>query len=406
MYFDSRARDFDTSLRQNRAKIIADTIGKCIRPEYKTAMEFGCGTGLIGMALTDRFDSILFVDSSREMVRKVQEKIPDLPWAKAIQIDLTQETLDRRFDFIFSSMVLHHIIDTPDILSVLFALLNPGGTLVLVDLEPVAPAFHIAEPGYSGHHGFKQSEMAHMLQLAGFGEIQSTAFYKGEKDVGSQLVPYSLFIASARKSNEKCVIISGGRFTPKLNTGNGAFIIACDRGYDYAKRAGIQPHMAVGDFDSYSGEIEPGVAIDRYKSEKDDTDTMIAVRHAVAHGYKDLTLLCALGGRFDHTYANLQAAAFAAQSGMKVTLSDDETVIYAISRQSLQLKRQEGFSLSLFAFTDTCTGVTTKGLKYPLENAVLENTFPVGTSNEWAADEAEITVKDGVLLIILSKLFP
>jgi Predicted methyltransferase (contains TPR repeat) len=199
MYFDSQAYDFDTPRRQHRAKIIANAIRQAIRPEYTTALEFGCGTGLVGMELISDFASILFVDSSQEMVKKVRGKISNIPSAEAIKIDLTQEPFARRFDFIFSSMVLHHIVDIQHILSVLYQRLTPKGTLVLVDLNPVDPLFHIAEPNYFGHHGFMQTELAETLEKVGFSSVETATFFQSTKDTNAGPVPYSLFYARAVK---------------------------------------------------------------------------------------------------------------------------------------------------------------------------------------------------------------
>ena len=198
-YFDDRAHDFDTPKRQARAKVIADTLKQTILPEYITAMEFGCGTGLVGMELVNEFDSILFVDTSREMIKKLQQKIAMIPSAKAQQIDLTREPLEQQFDYIFSSMVLHHITDIENILRVLQSRLRPGGMLALVDLNPVDVLFHSEDPDFAGHHGFAQSEMAQWLAEAGFADIRTETFFEDIREMACGDVPYSLFLATASK---------------------------------------------------------------------------------------------------------------------------------------------------------------------------------------------------------------
>jgi thiamine pyrophosphokinase len=201
----------------------------------------------------------------------------------------------------------------------------------------------------------------------------------------------------------RCVIISGGECSDIIGVTENDFVIACDRGYEYAKNANIVPDLVVGDFDSYSGGIEPGVVTVKHPREKDDTDTMIAVRHAVEHGYKELIMFCALGGRLDHTYANLQAAAYAARNRLLTTVFDNSTIIYVLCNGTLQLPRRDGYSVSLFSHSDRCEQVTTQGLKYPLKEAVLTNDLPMGVSNEWDGERAAVSVGDGTLLIILSK---
>ena len=102
-----------------------------------------------------------------------------------------------------------------------------------------------------------------------------------------------------------CAIISGGEYSPMDDIKAAEYIIACDRGYSYAKRSGIVPDLLLGDFDSYTGKLPEGAAVERLPREKDDTDTMHAVRRALELGFTRISLYCALGGRLDHTLANL-----------------------------------------------------------------------------------------------------
>ena len=103
-----------------------------------------------------------------------------------------------------------------------------------------------------------------------------------------------------------CAIISGGEYSPMDDIKAAEYIIACDRGYSYAKRSGIVPDLLLGDFDSYTGKLPEGAAVERLPREKDDTDTMHAVRRALELGFTRISLYCALGGRLDHLLANLQ----------------------------------------------------------------------------------------------------
>lgn len=201
--------------------------------------------------------------------------------------------------------------------------------------------------------------------------------------------------------DRRCVIITGGSFSPLTNIKNTDFIIACDKGYEYAQQAGLRPDLLVGDFDSYAGSIDSTLTTQRYQPEKDDTDTMIALRYAVAHGYRDIVLFCALGGRLDHLYGNLQGAAFAVTHGCRVEINDQNTHFYFLQNGTIRLPRRDGFSLSVFSFTDQCEDVSIRGAKYPLEHATLTNTFPLGVSNEWV-DEVEISVGNGILMVVLS----
>lgn len=200
-----------------------------------------------------------------------------------------------------------------------------------------------------------------------------------------------------------CLIISGGDFSP-FAVPEGTFVIACDRGYAYACRCGIRPDLVLGDFDSFSGEVEAGIPVRKLPTEKDDTDTMSALRFALAQGCREITLVCALGGRLDHLLANLQAAAFAAKTGAQVRILGKDTEILTLRGSSLCLPRREGFSLSVFAWEDRCRGVSITGAKYELRDAEISNVFPLGVSNEWAAPVVEISVQEGTLMIVLSRL--
>ncbi len=204
--------------------------------------------------------------------------------------------------------------------------------------------------------------------------------------------------------SQSCLILSGGEFSPFPAPEAGCFVIACDRGYAYARRCGIKPDLALGDFDSYTGPVEEGVPVLRLPAEKDDTDTMSALRLALDRGCSEITLVCALGGRLDHLLANLQAALFAARRGASLRILSADTEILSLREGSLRLPRREGWSLSVFAAEDRCRGVTLRGAKYPLEDAELTNDFPLGVSNEWAAEDAEISVREGTLLVLLCRL--
>ena len=201
-----------------------------------------------------------------------------------------------------------------------------------------------------------------------------------------------------------CMIISGGTFTPLPQPDETTFVIACDRGYTYARRCGIRPDLLVSDFDSYDGPVDPEIPLQRFPSEKDDTDTMIAIRAALERGFREAVLYCALGGRLDHTLANLQSLAFALSHGLRLRIVSEDTEVLLLQNGTLSLPRREGFALSVFAFSDRCRGVSLHGTKYTLTDAELENSFPLGVSNEWAEDAATVSITGGTLLIVLSKL--
>ena len=203
-----------------------------------------------------------------------------------------------------------------------------------------------------------------------------------------------------------CLIISGGRFAnlpPMLLEAD--YVIACDKGLDHADRYGIRPDIVIGDFDSVSDEnkvrIEGGeLKSERYPKEKDDTDTMIAMRHALELGYRDIRMVCVFGERMDHAYANIQTAHFGAARGAEVRMYDEVTEVIVFSEGTVKLSGKKGNAVSVFSLSDTCRGVTIKGTKYELEEGELINSFPLGQSNEFADDHAEVSVKEGVIMAV------
>ncbi|MBR6915409.1 MAG: thiamine diphosphokinase [Clostridia bacterium] len=202
----------------------------------------------------------------------------------------------------------------------------------------------------------------------------------------------------------RCVIISGGD-EEKIGDVRGAFVIGCDRGCLYAERQGIRPDLCVGDFDSYGGPLPDGAPVVRLPQEKDDTDTMYAMRYAVENGFDRADITCAFGGRLDHTLANLETAVFGAKAGLIVTLSGngERAAAFGPSAGVVRIPRREGYSLSVFAGCGEARGVTIKGTKYEIENGALSASFPLGASNEWARDEASVSVSEGTLLVITSR---
>jgi len=102
--------------------------------------------------------------------------------------------------------------------------------------------------------------------------------------------------------------------------------------------------------------------------------------------------------------ANLQSLKFAAQYGLDSWMHDDRTDIYVFSKGTKSFEKREGYSFSVFALSDECRGVSISGTKYLLENAAVTNSFPIGVSNEWKEETAEVSLESGILMVVLSKL--
>ncbi len=214
----------------------------------------------------------------------------------------------------------------------------------------------------------------------------------------------------------KCVIISAGSFTPvSISLEEGDYCIACDAGFMYAEQIGILPDLIVGDFDSTSEHGEMAIRslqeiaesdpdrIVRLDIKKDDTDTIKAVKIGLSKGYRKFYLYGALGGgRFDHSIANIQTLLFIKRNGGKGYIMDADRVLTVVENETIRFHRGNTGFLSIFSLGDKAKGVTLKGLMYTMENGVISNDFPLGVSNEFIIDEeAEITVEDGALLVVL-----
>lgn len=214
----------------------------------------------------------------------------------------------------------------------------------------------------------------------------------------------------------KCFIITSYLSSPigdnNVKMGAEDYVICADGGYAHAAGSGIVPHLVIGDFDSLDRtlQIPAQVEVLSVGAEKDDTDTMLCVKHGMEKGFDDFVIIGGLGGRLDHTFANLQTMSYAVDHQVAIRIIDGKNQAIMIGPgigrengpQEVRLPKAEGCKLSLFSFSDQCR-VTIQGVKYPLQDYLLTSSFPLGTSNEFAAEEAVITNGFGKLLIILSK---
>ncbi len=200
----------------------------------------------------------------------------------------------------------------------------------------------------------------------------------------------------------RCLIIAGGDYAPVGPVGED-FVLACDRGLAYAQREGIVPNLILGDFDSYRGALPEGIPVLRYPAEKDDTDTMLAVRWAADNGFDTVRLACCFGGRLDHLLSNIQTLHLAAKLGMEAEAEDEHTCLRILRPGSYRLPRRRGWSLSLLALTEKVEGLSIRGTKYEVENVTLHNPTTLGQSNAFVSD-AEIVFTSGILAVVCCRL--
>lgn len=200
-------------------------------------------------------------------------------------------------------------------------------------------------------------------------------------------------------SDAACFIFGAGPFYGLVETPKpGDRVLAADGGYRHCLAVGLQPDLLLGDFDSLD-DLPPELESKKFPVEKDDTDTMLAIKLGLDLGHRIFHLYGGTGGRMDHTLANLQALAYLAQEGARGYLYDEGYVFTAIKDDRLSLSpRKEGI-FSVFCLGSEAHGVSIRGAQYPLDRAPLSPFFPLGVSNHFQGQPVEIEVEDGCLLI-------
>ena len=200
-----------------------------------------------------------------------------------------------------------------------------------------------------------------------------------------------------------CYVVGAGEnYGLDFQPVTGDFVIAADAGLCYLDKQGIRADLVIGDFDTLKCIPKHSNTI-VLSAEKDDTDTLAAVREGIRAGYTNFHIYCGTGGRIDHTMANLQVIAYLSANNMRGFLFDHGSVITAITNDRLCFKKNPCGYVSVFSCSTKAEGVTLCGLKYELNNAVLTNTFPIGVSNEFIDRESSISVSDGTLFIVFPK---
>ncbi len=194
--FDLVAGQYDTPERVRVTNIIADAIRPRIENgAQKSAIDFGCGTGLVGLKLLEDFRSVLFLDASANMVEVVRQKLrrARIPNAEVLCCDFEEDSpSDIQADYILMAQVLLHIRDIEPLLARLYAALREGGHLLIVDFDK-----NEAVVSSEVHNGFVQDDLMSLLKRLGFAAVCSETFYHGENLFMGQ--DASLFLMDAVK---------------------------------------------------------------------------------------------------------------------------------------------------------------------------------------------------------------
>ena len=201
-------------------------------------------------------------------------------------------------------------------------------------------------------------------------------------------------------SEKTCYIFGAGDFFgfhKKIHEQD--LVLAADGGYEYALQLSIKVDKLIGDFDSIRTSSLPDDRI-IYPKEKDDTDMLLALKYGLEHHYRKFENFGGLGGRFDHSLANLQALCFLNEHHATGTLHGDHYTLTTLKNGTLSLPTKKEGYISIFSLSDCSIGVTIENLKYTVKNAVLNRTFPLGVSNAFIGKPATICVKNGTLAIL------
>jgi SAM-dependent methyltransferase len=199
--FDERAATWDEDPdRRRRAAVVAARINELVRPTPETrVLEYGAGTGLLSFALKPYVGPITMADISTGMLAEIDKKIAASGMAdvRAVQLDLTTDPVPpERYDLVCLQLILHHILDTDQILRALRETLVPGGVLAVADLDTEDGTFH--KEAYEGYFGFDRAELGDKVRDAGFIDVRFEEVFTIQKERGGRLRDYSMFLMLAR----------------------------------------------------------------------------------------------------------------------------------------------------------------------------------------------------------------
>ena len=202
---------------------------------------------------------------------------------------------------------------------------------------------------------------------------------------------------------QRCVIVGGAgireyqRIRESLRGDD--WFVYCDGGLKHVQELGREPNLIVGDFDSHE-QPETDTETIVLPCEKDDTDTVYALKEAVRRGFRDFLLIGVTGERFDHTFGNISLLLYLDSLGIPACILDDYSEMSIISRETVEVKEDCSW-FSLLNISGTAKGITIRGAKYPLTDGEITSEYQYGISNEVLPGEtARVSVREGRLLLV------
>ncbi len=199
-----------------------------------------------------------------------------------------------------------------------------------------------------------------------------------------------------REEIGRCVICGAAatRLTPSF--GPNDFVIAADGGLKCLESR--VPDLAIGDFDSL-GFVPDKVKVIKLPVRKADTDMLLAIRYGLERGYSRFVLYGGMGGRLDHTIANIQCLVWLVSQGARgMLVGDEQSVVVSGSGDTLRFSRESVGVVSFFAWDGKCD-VLLEGFDYPYDG-MLSSIYPMGVSNAFVGEEASVSVRSGLLVSI------
>ncbi|MBO5222288.1 MAG: thiamine diphosphokinase [Clostridia bacterium] len=181
-------------------------------------------------------------------------------------------------------------------------------------------------------------------------------------------------------------------------------IVCADSGLVYARRCGLSPSVVLGDFDSYQGTLPTGAELIRLPAEKDDTDTMFAVRLGLERGVDEFLIAGGIGGRLDHTLGAVQTLNYIVSHGASAAMSDGVQYIEVLDGPAEKTYRTDDSKyFSLIALSPRVEGITLRGFKYSLTDGELTYDYPLGVSNELCSPVASLSFSKGRLAVLRTR---
>lgn len=201
----------------------------------------------------------------------------------------------------------------------------------------------------------------------------------------------------------RCVIVSAARIssydTVKSYFKSDDYFIFCDAGLNHSEKLGVKPDLIVGDFDSHE-KPETDIEIITLPTEKDDTDTVFAVKEAIKRGFDDFLLIGVIGERLDHTLGNVSILEYLANRNKTGLIIDDYSEMQLVSREEVEIDPSFSY-FSLLSVFGEANGIFINNAKYPLNNATITSDYQYGISNEVLPNQtAHVRVENGKLLLI------